>query len=82
MIRNKFTASWEGREEEILPFPQQMMKVGNPASVAGRLEGDVEFGVLSAGQGSASIHQVLSAGQVVENIIAEARAVFEGWNLS
>lgn len=80
MIRNKFTESWEGREAEILPFPQQMIKVGNPASVAGRLEGDVVNGVLPAGQSSAIIREVKSAAQVVEDIMAEARAVLQGWD--
>lgn len=80
MIRNKFTESWEGREAEILPFPLQMIKVGNPASVAGRLEGDVVNGVLPAGQSSAIIREVKSAAQVVEDIMAEARAVLQGWD--
>lgn len=79
MIRNKFTESWEGREAEILPFPQQMITVGNPLSVAGRLEGDVVNGVLPAGQGSALIRQVKPAGQIVVDIVEEARAVFQGW---
>ena len=79
MIRNAFTESWEGRESEILPFPQQMMQVGLPASVAGRLKGDVENGVLPAGQGSVLIHQIKPAGQVVADIMAEARAILERW---
>ena len=79
MIRNRFTESWEGRETEILPFPRQMLEVGQAASVAGRLEGDTENGVLPAGQSSALIHEVKPAGQVVRDIVAEARAVFERW---
>lgn len=75
MIRNRFTESWEGREAEILPYPQQMLRVGAPASYRGRIEGDVEHGVLPAGQGSALIHAVEDAGAVVEAILAEARAV-------
>ncbi|MCZ6533698.1 MAG: nitronate monooxygenase [SAR324 cluster bacterium] len=79
MIRNRFTESWEGREADILPFPQQMIEVGQPASVAGRIEGDVENGVLPAGQSSALIHEIKPAGQVVRDIVAEARAVFARW---
>ncbi len=79
MIRNAFTDSWEGREAEILPFPQQMLQVGRAASFAGRQQGDVENGVLPAGQGSALIHQVKPAGQVVADVMAEARAILEAW---
>ncbi len=79
MIRNRFTESWEGREADILPFPQQMLEVGQAASVAGRIEGDTENGVLPAGQSAALIHEVKPAGQVLRDIVAEARAVFERW---
>jgi enoyl-[acyl-carrier protein] reductase II len=75
MIRNRFTESWEGREAEILPYPQQMLRVGAPASYRGRIEGDVEHGVLPAGQGAALIRTVLPAGEVVRAIMAEAEAV-------
>jgi len=72
MIANRFTASWEGREAEIKPYPLQMIEVGNPASHAGRIEGDVEDGVLPAGQGAGMIEAVLPAGQIVADIVAEA----------
>jgi enoyl-[acyl-carrier protein] reductase II len=75
MIRNRFTASWEGREAEILPYPQQMLQVGAPASHRGRIEGDVEHGVLPAGQGAALIRGVEDAGAVVRALVAEARAL-------
>jgi enoyl-[acyl-carrier protein] reductase II len=75
MIRNDFTRGWEGREAEILPYPQQMLQVGAPASYRGRIEGDVEHGVLPAGQGGALIHAVEDAGEVVRAIMAEARRV-------
>src|SRR5690606_7330380 len=39
LIRNAFTASWEGRESEILPYPLQGLKVGHPASERGRRQG-------------------------------------------
>jgi enoyl-[acyl-carrier protein] reductase II len=72
MIANRFTAAWEGREAEIKPYPLQMIEVGNPASHAGRIEGDVEDGVLPAGQGAGMIEKVLPAGQIVVDIVAEA----------
>lgn len=72
LIRNDFTASWEGREDEILPFPLQGMKVGHPASERGRLEGDVANGVLPAGQSCGLIDDSPPAGAIVRRIAAEA----------
>lgn len=77
MIRNAFTDSWKNREHEIKPFPQQLQEVGLAASVAGRVEGDAENGVLAAGQGSGLIGSVKPAGEVVADIMTEARAVLE-----
>ena len=71
MIKNAFTRSWEGREHEILPYPRQMIEIGRPASHRGRIEGDVEHGVLAAGQGSGLIAEVAPAGEVVAKIMAE-----------
>ena len=78
MIRNAFTRSWEGREAEIKPYPTQMLEVGGPASIRGRLEGDVENGVLAAGQGAGSIHAIKPAGEIVRDIVAEFEAALAG----
>ncbi|MDP6692317.1 MAG: nitronate monooxygenase family protein [Alphaproteobacteria bacterium] len=75
LIRNAFTESWLGREAEIEPYPLQGMHVGHPASLKGRIEGDVENGVLPAGQSSGLIAEVPSAGDVVRRIVAEADGV-------
>lgn len=77
LIRNGYTAAWEGREDEILPFPLQGRKYGHPASELGRHKGDVENGVLPAGQSSGLIYEVKPAGDVVRNIVAEAESVLE-----
>lgn len=82
IIRNRFTESWAGREAEIKPFPYQLREVGEPASVRGRIEGDTENGVLAAGQGSGNIDAVKPAGEVVRDIMAEARRVLDGWSES
>lgn len=79
IVRNDFTRSWERREAEIKPFPQQLMEVGWPASTKGRLEGDVEGGVLPAGQSAAMIHEIKRAGDVVRDVVEEAREVLQGW---
>jgi enoyl-[acyl-carrier protein] reductase II len=75
LIKNQFTDSWAGREDEIEPYPLQGMKVGHPASQKGRIDGDVEFGVLPAGQSSGLIVNVPSAGDVVRTVMSEADIV-------
>ena len=75
LIRNEFTKSWEGREDEILPFPLQGMKIGAEAAKRARYDGLIEEGGAPAGQSAGLIHSVEPAGVVVERIMAEARAV-------
>ena len=53
----------------------QGMHVGHPASQRGRIEGDVENGVLPAGQSAGLIDGVPMAGDVVRAIAAEADTV-------
>jgi enoyl-[acyl-carrier protein] reductase II len=74
MIRNAFTKSWEGRDGEIKPYPLQLREVGEPASYRGRIEGDLETGVLPAGQSAGLIARVEAAGDVVRAIVAQAAA--------
>ena len=80
IIRNKFTEYWSAHEEDIKPFPYQLREVGEPASVRGRMEGDTENGVLAAGQGSGVIDSIPPAGEVVRQIMTEARNVLESWS--
>lgn len=75
LIRNAFTDAWEARQGDIEPFPLQLLHVGKPASERARLNGEVEDGSLPAGQGSALIHEVKPAGQVVADILREASTV-------
>ena len=77
LIKNEFTAAWDGREHEIEPFPLQLQHVGGPASRSGRLEGDVESGSLPAGQGSGLIHSIKGAAQIVTDVIDEAEALLD-----
>jgi enoyl-[acyl-carrier protein] reductase II len=75
MIRNAFTRSWEGREQEIKPYPHQLREVGEPASNAGRIGGDVENGVLPSGQSAGLITAIESAGDVVRRTAEEAARI-------
>jgi enoyl-[acyl-carrier protein] reductase II len=75
MIRNAFTRAWEGREAAIKPYPQQLQEVGEAASHRGRIEGDVDNGVLPCGQGAGLIGEVTDAGVLVARIANEAGEV-------
>ena len=75
MLRNEFTEYWEDHRAEIHPYPVQFLEVGRPASVRARLEGDVEHGSAPAGQVAGLIREVKSAGQIVRDVMAEAREV-------
>ena len=77
LIDNGFTRGWAGREAEIKPFPLQAMEVGHPASERGRIEGDVEAGVLPAGQSCGMIGDVAPAGEIVRRIVEEAAAAMQ-----
>jgi enoyl-[acyl-carrier protein] reductase II len=72
MLRNRFTEYWQQNEDRIQKYPRQLKEVGEPASVLGRIDGDVENGVLPAGQSVALIRQVKPAGAIVRDIVAEA----------
>jgi enoyl-[acyl-carrier protein] reductase II len=74
VIRNKYAEDWLGRENEIKPFPFQLMVDGYKVDAAiGR--GDTEIGFMPAGQISGLIHQLDSAEDVVRSFIAEANDV-------
>lgn len=77
MIRNAFTRSWEGREREIKPYPIQLKEVGEPASNAGRIGGDIEHGVLPSGQSAGLIASIEGAGDVVRRTAGEATRILE-----
>ncbi|MEA3215435.1 MAG: enoyl-[acyl-carrier protein] reductase [Acidimicrobiia bacterium] len=75
LIRNRFTDSWEGREDEILPFPMQTIKVGAEAARRARYDGEIEDGGIPAGQSAGLIRSVEPAEEIVRRIVEEARAV-------
>jgi enoyl-[acyl-carrier protein] reductase II len=74
-IRNNFTREWESRQAEIEPFPVQYERVGKPASIRAREQGDVDNGSAAAGQSAGLIHDIRPAAQVLAAIVDEALAV-------
>ena len=79
VIKNKTTAEWESRDAEVEPFPIQIAKIseyiGENIYEASRLHGRIEIGSCAAGQCSALIHEVKSAGEIVNDIVDEAQEI-------
>jgi enoyl-[acyl-carrier protein] reductase II len=74
-IRNAFTRERESRQAEIEPFPIQYERVGKPAAIRAREEGDVEHGSAAAGQSAGLIRDVRPVAQVMASIVDEAEAI-------
>lgn len=77
LIRNRFTDSWIGREAEIKPFPIQSVEYGFPLAEKARYEGRIEEGGMACGQSAGLINSIKSAGQIVRDVMEEARAVLD-----
>ena len=77
VIRNKFTDSWVGRENEIEPFPLQSMKVGFPLAEVARYEGKIDDGGLACGQSAGLITSIKPAAQIVRDVMTEAQSALE-----
>jgi NAD(P)H-dependent flavin oxidoreductase YrpB (nitropropane dioxygenase family) len=64
-----------GREAEILPFPLQSMRVGFKLAEKARYEGKIEEGGLACGQSAGLIDSIKAAGEIVQDVMAEAAEV-------
>jgi len=78
VIRNAWVEEWEAQPEKILPFPQQMAYAAREgvllAMNGGETETDADRACMPAGQGAGAIHDVRSCREIVEAVMAEARA--------
>jgi enoyl-[acyl-carrier protein] reductase II len=76
--KNPYVDDWEGRPSDIQPFPAQAMisiRAGALGGIGGQIEGlDADKSCFAMGQSAGGIHDVLPAGQIVANIMAEAEA--------
>ncbi|MBI4595173.1 MAG: nitronate monooxygenase [Candidatus Tectomicrobia bacterium] len=77
VIKNSFTEEWKNRESEILPYPLQQMKIGMDVWASGRREGKIDVGSCAAGQISGMIRDVVSAAEVISQLMSEAEQVLE-----
>ena len=60
---------------EILPFPVQSERVGKPAAIRAREEGDVDNGSAACGQCAGLIHDVRPVAEVIASIVDEAEVI-------
>lgn len=79
VIRNAYVEDWEGRQDEIQPFPLQMAR-SYREGVLGLTASDPEAmdptrSCMPAGQGAGGIDEILPAGEIVRRVLAEAREV-------
>ena len=77
-IRNSYAESWERRQDEIKPFPMQVMITAQEGLMdymgrAGDADPDRTF--MPAGQGAGLIHDIRPAAEVFADLVAEAEAV-------
>jgi NAD(P)H-dependent flavin oxidoreductase YrpB (nitropropane dioxygenase family) len=76
-FRNRWTDAWATEETQIKNFPAQYAVAGANVET-GYQDGDLEFGMMPAGQAIQLIHEVLPAGVIVESMVAEATAILTG----
>jgi enoyl-[acyl-carrier protein] reductase II len=73
-FRNRWTDQWEGRGDELAAFPEQYAVAG-PRVESGYQDGDVDEGMMPAGQAVEVVHEILPAGEIVRRVVADAETV-------
>jgi nitronate monooxygenase len=76
-LRNKLTARWVGREDELRAHAVEVQAIEQQAEEAG----DPAESILLAGMGVGRIHELKPAGRVVQDIVAEAVAILHEWSM-
>ncbi|MFZ5596200.1 MAG: enoyl-[acyl-carrier-protein] reductase FabK [Bacillota bacterium] len=77
VLQNKLARKFLEMEKKGEP-PEEIEKVGIGALKAAMVDGDVEMGSVMAGQVSAMVNRIQPAGEIVRQVMEEARAVIEG----
>ena len=76
--KNLWTEDWEGRPQDIQPFPMQAgisSRAGAMGGIGGQIEGlDPDKSCFAMGQSAGGVRDVLPAGEIVRRIVAEAEA--------
>ncbi len=81
VVRNEWTQHFEEHPEELKPFPYQMAEAAKAgvANLGGdeHTKVDPEREFFPCGQGVGAIHELIPAGDLVRQFVAEAEAVFD-----
>jgi enoyl-[acyl-carrier protein] reductase II len=79
VFKNDYVADWERRPQDIQPFPAQAIlshQAGVMGGIGGQTEGlDHDRSAFAMGQGSGTIRDVLTAREIIEEMIAETGEV-------
>jgi enoyl-[acyl-carrier protein] reductase II len=73
-LRNEWTDSWVSRAAEVSAFPAQYAVAGTRVET-GYQDGDVESGMMPAGQGVDLITRILPAEAIVHEMVSDARGL-------
>lgn len=78
-FRNDWTAEWEGRENEIVGFPGQYAVSGTRVEL-GYQDGDMDYGMMPAGQAISLVHDMKPAGEVVREMAEGAEQILANFS--
>lgn len=73
-FRNRWIADWEQRDMEIRGFPAQYAVAGARVE-SGYQDGDLDWGMMPAGQGIETIREIVPAAQVVHEMVERAEGI-------
>lgn len=81
VLKNPYVEDWEQRPAEIQPFPQQAIhsiQTGVMGGIGGQIDGlDIDRSCLAMGQSAGGVREVLPAGEIVRELMAEAVAAID-----
>ena len=58
----------------LMPFPLQAQRVGFPASIRAREDGDVDNSHAACGQSAGLIGEIISVRELIDRVVTEAEA--------
>jgi enoyl-[acyl-carrier protein] reductase II len=73
-LENAWTREWAGRTAEIQPFPAQYAVAGVRVET-GYQDGDVDEGMMPAGQAVQQLRRIQPAGDIVREVVADAESI-------
>jgi enoyl-[acyl-carrier protein] reductase II len=78
VMKNPYVEDWEGRPQDIQPFPMQAgisAQAGVMGGIGGQIEGlDWDRSCFAMGQSAGGVREVLPAGEIVRRLVGEAEA--------